>query len=180
MKKIAVTLILLISVAFAHQSKAQKFAYVDTDYILENMPEYRAAQQKLTDIVKDWQKEIESTKSEIEKLYRDYRAERVLLPEAIKKEREEEITKLEKQLSEFKNKKFGPGGEYEKKQSELLKPIQDKVFNAIQEVAKDNALDFILDKAGTITMLYTNAKFDRSDEVLEYLGITPTEQTIEE
>lgn len=155
------------------ESSAQKFAYVDTEYILEQIPEYRAAQQKLNDLAREWQSEIEVKKQEIDKLFRNFRAEQVLLSDAIRKEREDEIIKKEKALNDFKRQKFGPGGELEKKRQELLKPIQDKVFEAIQDLAKDNALDFVFDKSGSVTMLFTNAKFDRSDEVLDYMGIVP-------
>lgn len=154
-------------------SSAQKFAYVDTEYILDEMPEYRAAQEKLNDLAKDWEKQIQTYKRSIDKMFRDYRAERLILSEAVKKEREEAIFAKEKELEEYKKAKFGSGGELDKKREELLKPIQDKVFDAIQELAKDNALDFVFDKSGSTTMLFTNSKFDRSDEVLDYLGIVP-------
>ncbi|MCB0737071.1 MAG: OmpH family outer membrane protein [Bacteroidetes bacterium] len=152
-------------------ANAQKFAYVDTEYILDQMPEYRGAQKQLNDLAKDWETEIVKMKSEIETLYKDYRAERLILSEENRVQREKEITEREKKLNEFKKDKFGPGGELEKKREQLLKPIQDKVFDAIQELAKDNALDFVFDKAGSTTMLFTNPNYDRSDEVLEYLGV---------
>lgn len=155
------------------KASAQKFAYVDTEYILEQIPEYRGAQKQLNDLAKDWEKEINTRKVEIEKLYRDYRAERLILSDQSRQQREKEITEKEKALSDFRKSKFGNGGELNKKREELLKPIQDKVFDAIQELAKDNALDFVLDKAGSTTMLFTNPNFDRSDEVLDYLGVVP-------
>lgn len=154
-------------------STAQDFAYVDTEYILQQMPEYRAAQSKLNDLAKSWEQEIIKRKREIEQLFRDYKAESYILSEARQKEREDFIIKKEQELDAYKNAKFGPDGELDKKRQELLKPIQDKVFDAIQELAKDNALDFVFDKAGAVTMLFTNAKYDRSDEVLDYLGIVP-------
>lgn len=154
-------------------ASAQKFAYVDTEYILEQMPEYRAAQQKLNDMAKGWEAQIMTYKKEIDQMFRDYRAERLILSDVVKKEREEAIFAKEKELDTYKRAKFGSDGELDKKRQELLKPIQDKVFDAIQELAKDNALDFVFDKSGSITMLYTNSKHDRSDEVLDYLGIVP-------
>lgn len=165
--------LILTLALLSFQSKAQKFAYVDTEYILEQMPEYRAAQEKLNDMASGWEKEIRGMKQEIDKLYRDYRAEKLILSDAVQKEREEAIFAKEKALSQFKKTKFASGGELDKKREELLKPIQDKVFDAIQELARDNALDFVFDKAGSTTMLYTNSKYDRSDEVLDYLGIVP-------
>jgi outer membrane protein len=174
MKTTLIKSILLATFTFvSFYATAQKFAYVDTEYILEQMPEYRAAQQKLNDIAKEWESQINTYKKEIDKMFRDYRAERLILSEAVKKEREEAIFAKEKELEEFKRAKFGPGGELDKKRQELLKPIQDKVFDAIQELAKDNALDFVFDKTGSTTMLFTNSKYDRSDEVLDYLGIVP-------
>jgi len=168
--KSAILLTFMLCSFYAH---AQKFAYVDTEYILEQMPEYRAAQQKLNDFAKEWEAQIQAYKKEIDKMFRDYRAERLILSDAVKKEREEAIFAKEKELEDFKKAKFSPGGELDKKREELLKPIQDKVFDAIQELAKDNALDFVFDKSGSVTMLYTNSKYDRSDEVLDYLGIVP-------
>ncbi|MBI3142488.1 MAG: OmpH family outer membrane protein [Bacteroidetes bacterium] len=168
--KILLALVLCIG-GILPSAHAQKFAYVDTEYILGQIPEYRAAQEKLADMAKEWENQIVAYKQEIDKMFRDYRAERHLLSEAVKKEREEAIFAKEKQLDEYKKAKFGPGGELDKKREELIKPIQDKVFDAIQELAKDNALDFVFDKAGSVTMLFTNSKFDRSDEVLDYMGI---------
>lgn len=165
--------LILTLALLSFQTKAQKFAYVDTEYILEQMPEYRAAQEKLNDMAAGWEKEIQAMKRDIDKLYRDYRAEKLILSDAVQKEREEAIFAKEKALSTFKKAKFASGGELDKKREELLKPIQDKVFDAIQELARDNALDFVFDKAGSTTMLYSNSKYDRSDEVLDYLGIVP-------
>jgi outer membrane protein len=174
MKSIILKSTLFISFTMlSYFASAQKFAYVDTEYILEQMPEYRAAQTKLNDIAKEWEQQIQAYKKEVDKMFRDYRAERLILSDAVKKEREEAIFAKEKELDEFKRAKFGQGGDLEKKREELLKPIQDKVFDGIQELAKDNALDFVFDKSGSVTMLYTNSKYDRSDEVLDYLGIVP-------
>lgn len=165
------TIVLSIFALTTTISSAQKFAYVDTEYILEEIPEYRAAQQKLNDLAKDWEQGIGKIKKNIDKMYRDYRAERLMLSDAVQKEREEAIFAKETELNKYKKDKFGPGGELETKRQELLKPIQDKVFDAIQELAKDNALDFVFDKSGSVSMLFTNGKYDRSDEVLDYLGI---------
>lgn len=167
------TITFTIFALIATVSSAQKFAYVDTEYILGEMPEYRAAQDKLNDMAKEWEQGITKIKKSIDKMYRDYRAERLMLSDAVQKEREEAIFAKESELSKYKKDKFGPGGELDKKREELLKPIQDKVFDAIQDLAKDNALDFVFDKSGSVSMLFTNGKYDRSDEVLDYLGIVP-------
>jgi len=174
MKHLLLKSFAIVILAFtSFYANGQKFAYVDTEYILGQMPEYRAAQEKLNDMAKGWESDIRQMKQEIDKMYRDYRAEKLILSDAVQKEREEAIFAKEKALSEFKKAKFASGGELDKKREELLKPIQDKVFDAIQELAQDNALDFVFDKAGSTTMLYSNSKYDRSDEVLDYLGIVP-------
>lgn len=154
----------------------QRFAYVDTEYILNQLPSYKAAQTELNFHSEQWEKEIEKKKEEIQKLEQNLVSERVLLTDDVIKQREEEINKRRKELKDYQAEKFGVNGELFKKRQELVKPIQDQVFEAIQKVAKDNALDFIFDKAGCITMLVSNPKYDRSDEVLEELGVDPTSE----
>ena len=151
--------------------QAQRFAYVDTDYILEKMPEYKSAQQKLDQLTKRWKEEIQQRVKEIDKLYNEYKAEKVLLPKEEKQKLEEQIMEKEEALKKYKEEKFGDKGELFQKRKELIKPIQDRVFDAVQKLAKEESLDFIFDKAGAVTMLYTNAKYDRSDEVLKLLGV---------
>lgn len=152
----------------------QRFAYVDSEYILNLLPSYKSAQKELDFMSQEWEKEIEKRKEELEKLEKNLLTERLLLTEDVIEERENEISKKKTELTRFQLDKFGVNGELFKKRQELVKPIQDKVFEAIQKVAKDNALDFIFDKSGAVTMLYTNAKYDRSDEVLEELGVSTT------
>ncbi len=177
MKSVKTLGILFVSLVLSSVTFAQRFSYVDTDYILEKMPEYRSAQKQLESIAAEWKAEIETKASAIEKLYKAYQAEQVLMPEDIRKNKEDEILKLEDELNTYKKAKFGQDGELFKKRKELIKPIQDKVFEAIQELAQDEGLDFIFDKAGAVTMLYVNAKYDRSDEVLEILGIEKTDKS---
>lgn len=172
MKKIFL-LILLAGTAFAN-SNAQRFAYVDTEYILDMLPEYRSAQKQLEQLSADWEKEIEKKQVAIDKMYRDYTAEQVLLTEELRKKREQEIKDKEKELRDYRNQKFGYEGELFKKRQELIKPIQDKVFDAVQKVAKQGALDFIFAKGSDMIMLYSNAKYDKSDEVLTELGVAVT------
>jgi outer membrane protein len=150
---------------------AQRFGYVDTEYILDLMPEYRSAQKQLDQLSEDWQKEMEKKQLAIDKMNKDYQAEQVLLTEDLRKKREQEIRDREKELKEYRNQKFGYEGELFKKRQELIKPIQDKVFDAVQKIAKQSALDFIFAKSGEFMMLYTNAKYDKSDEVLSELGV---------
>jgi outer membrane protein len=160
--------------AISHCSFAQRFAYVDTEYILDMMPAYRSAQKQLDQLSEDWQKEIEKKQSNIDKMYKDYQAEQVLLTEDLRKKREQEIKDKEKEVRDYRNQKFGYEGDLFKKRQELIKPIQDKVFDAVQKIAKQSALDFIFAKSGELIMLYTNARYDKSDEVLTELGIAVT------
>lgn len=148
-----------------------RVAYIDSEYILEHMPEYRSAQKQLDEMAEVWKKDVQKRVDEVDKLYKQYQAEWVLLPEEERRKREEEISQKEKALNDFKKEKFGPDGELFKKRQQLIKPIQDKVFDAVQQLAKESAIDMILDKAGAVTIMYSNAKYDRSDDVLEILGV---------
>ncbi len=156
-------------------SHAQKFAYVDTEYILSQMPSYKSAQAQLDELSKTWQEEIDAMYAEIDKMYKEYQAEKVLLTKEMQTKRENEIIEKERVVKKFQSDKFGYEGELFKKRQELIKPIQDKVFQAINKVAKDNGLDFIFDKSGDMLMLVSNPKYDRSDEVLSELGVVPTD-----
>ncbi|MGB1037106.1 MAG: OmpH family outer membrane protein [Bacteroidia bacterium] len=155
-------------------ASAQKFAYVDSEYILSQMPAYKSAQTQLNELSKTWQDEIDKEFEAIDKLYKQYQAEKVLLTKDMQTKRENEIIEKERAAKKLQNEKFGYEGELFKKRSELIKPIQDKVYEAINKVAKSNGLDFIFDKSGDMLMLVSNPKYDRSDEVLEELGVVPT------
>lgn len=154
-------------------SNAQRIAYVNTDYILENLPQYKAAQDQLDDLTKKWKSEIQQRVKEIDNLYSKYKAEKVLLPKDEKQQMQEKIAKKEKALRKYKEEKFGEKGKLFQKRKELVRPIQDRVFDAVQKLAKEQSLDIIFDKAGATTMLYTNARYDRSDKVLKLMGIDP-------
>lgn len=160
----------------ASLSNAQKFAYVDTEYILSQLPDYKSAQKKLDETSEIWQKEIDAKYAEIDKLYKNYQAEEVLLNSDQKKQRQAEIVAKEKEAKKLQQDKFGYEGELFKKREQLIKPIQDRVFDAIQTIAKRENLDFIFDKGGDMIMLFSNARYDKSDEVLEELGITPLDE----
>ena len=162
---------LIIALMGTGMGFSQKFAYVDTDYILGRIPSYDASQKQLDKFAADWQVEIEGKRTEIEKLYKDYQAERVLLTEEMRKKREDDIILREQALKELQKKYFAPEGELYKKRQELVKPIQDDVFNAIKELAQEGSYDVIFDTASGPTMLYTNPRYDKSDEVLTKLGI---------
>ena len=147
-----------------------KLGYVDTDYILKNIPAYQAAQAQLDRIAADWQKEIEAVYAQIDKMYKDFQAEKVLLTEEMKVKRENDIIAKEKEAKELQKKYFGKEGNLFKKRQELVKPIQDEVFNAVKELATEGNYAIIFDTAGNLNMLYTDPKIDKSDEVLKKLG----------
>ncbi len=169
MKRFIGTLILMVSLTMAAQ--AQKIGIVDTDFILSKMEEYTAAKQEIDNLSQKWQKDLEEMHADIEKMYKDYQAEEVLLPDDIKKQRQEDIMAAERKAKEYKEKKFGYDGELYKVQDDKIKPIQDKVFDAVEKVAQERKLDIILDKASTTGILYSNAAFDRTDDVIIKLGI---------
>jgi outer membrane protein len=168
MKKVIITaVVLFFSVVMVH---AQKFAYVDSQYILDNLPEYTEAQAQLDEISGQWQKEIEAKFAEVDKMYQDYQAQAVLLPEDMKKKKEQEIVDKEKEAKNLQRQRFGQNGDLMKKRQELVKPIQEKVYNAIQEIATSSNYSVIFDKAGALTILFANPKYDISDEILDNLG----------
>ncbi len=171
MKKIILVLIALVALPVA--ALAQKYACVNTEYILSNIPDYSKAQSQLDKQSEAWQKELEAKFQEIDKLYKTYQQEAYLLPENLKHKREEEIIAREREAKELQNKYFGPGGDLDKKREELMKPIQDRVYSAIERIANEKRYDFILDKSGSVTLLYVNAKYDVSDQVLDLLGYKP-------
>jgi outer membrane protein len=170
MKKLLFSLLL---VAFSVTGAlAQKFAYVDSDYILGQIPKYKQAQSELDQISGQWQKEIEAKFQEVDKLYKNYQQEQVLLTEELKKKREAEIVTKEKEAKDLQKSKFGVDGELFKKRQELVKPIQDEVYNNIKKYAEAGNYAIIFDKSSDLTMLYANPKYDVSDKILEQLGIT--------
>lgn len=178
MKKIMIIVLILTLASFTSTVKSQtKFAYVDTEYILDNIPEYAAAQDKLDELSIEWQQEIELKFKEIDSLYKKFQTESVLLPEDMKTKKEDAIVVKEKAAKALQKQRFGKEGDLSKKRQELVKPIQDKVYNAVEEVATEGSYGIIFDKSGTLTMLYTNVKLDLSDKVLEKLGYKPGSKT---
>lgn len=168
MKKILLTLGLIMT--FAVFTMAQKYAFVDTEYIMDNIPAFKAAQEQLDQVSAQYQKELESIHAEIEQMYADYQAESVLLSEEMKRKREDVIISKEKEYKKLQQKYFGREGDLYKKRQGLIKPIQDDVYNAIQDIANEGNYAVIFDKAGGTTMLFTNPKFDLSDLVLQKMG----------
>ena len=135
------------------------------------MPEYTEAQQKLDQFSKMWQQEIDQKSAELDKMYKDYDAEKVMLSDDLKKKREDEIYNKQKELNDLQRERFGYQGDLFKKREELIKPIQDKVYNAIQKLAASKLYDFILDKSDGITVIFADPKLDESDDVLKELGV---------
>jgi len=168
MKKLILTIAVFLSV-FA-VSIGQKYAFVDSDYILNNIPEYQDALDILDEFSIDWQKEIEEKFAEVDQLYQDYQAEAVLLPEDMKKQRENEIIQREKEAKDLQKRRFGRDGDLFVKRQELVQPIQEKIYNAIETIAEAQNYAFVFDKAGSLTILYAKAKFDLSDDVLDEVG----------
>lgn len=161
----------MLSVSGLNFANAQKFGYVDTDFILSKMPDYRKAQDEIDRLSAAWQKEIEEMQKGVEGMYNAFEAEQVLLTEEMRQERKAEIEKKESELKEYQRKVFGFGGLFFLKKQELIKPLQDKVFEAVEKVAKSNRLTIIFDKAGELVMIYTDPRHDYTDFVLEELGL---------
>ncbi len=175
MKKI---ILIVLGLVFAlTMIQAQKFAYVDTKYILDNIPEYAEAQAQIEELSVQWQTEIETKFAEVSKMYDNYQAQSVLLPEEMKKKKEQEIVDLEKESKNLQRNYFGKDGELFKKRQELVKPIQEKIYNAIQQIAEDYNYSAIFDKSGSLTIMYANPKYDISDDVLDQLGASMGSRT---
>lgn len=168
MKRTALVLSLLVFTALT--SWGQRFAYIDSDYIMDNIPEYKAAEMEIERISIEWQKELEAMFGEIESLFRAYQAEAPMLPEEIRKQREEAIMTKEKTAKELQMKRFGRDGDLFQKRQELVKPIQDRVYEAVNEIATRGNYAVIFDKTGGLTMIFTDVRYDLSDEVLQRLG----------
>lgn len=150
-------------------SNAQKFAFVDSEYILDQMESYQKAQKQIDDLATEWQKELDQKMVDIESKVNDLRKNELLLPEDIKEEKELEITTLQNELRAFQSKKFGVGGDLFKRRKELIQPIQRKVFKAIESLAKDNNYSFVLDKSKNSNILYADPKYDKSDAIIRKL-----------
>ncbi|NOY36973.1 MAG: OmpH family outer membrane protein [Chlorobi bacterium] len=168
MKKLVYILSFLLltgGVAFA-----QKYAFVDTEYILSNIPSYKAAQEQLDKISKDFEQEISDRYAEVDKMYKAYQNEVVLLTQDMRKKREDEIVKKEQEVKDLQQKYFGPDGDLFKKREELVKPIQDEIYNAVKEIAVEGNYAVIFDTASGPAFLYTNPRYDLSDLVLKKMG----------
>jgi len=168
MKKLMISALALFLIAGS--AMAQKFAYVDSDYILQNIPSYDAAQTELDKISETWETEIAAEYEEIEKMYKTYQSERVLLTDEMRKQREEDIMSKERAVKDLQAKYFGPDGELSKKRQELVKPIQDAIYKAVKELSAEGSYAIIFDTSSGASILYSNPRYDLSDEVLKKLG----------
>jgi outer membrane protein len=167
MNKLILAFVLIMSTAFT--VSAQKSAYVDIEYILTNIPEYKNAQSELDKISVQWQKEIEGKLSEVDKLYKSYQAEEILLTDDMKKKRQQEIVQKEKEAKDLQKQRFGVDGDLFKKRQELVKPIQDKVYNAIKQICDKEQIMIMFNKSADMNIVYSNPKFDKSDAVLDLI-----------
>lgn len=173
MKKYLVVLLLSV---LSLGGYAQKYACVDTEYILNNVPEYKQAQKELEEVSVQWQKEVEVKFQSVDRLYKAFQAEAVILPADLKAQKENEIIAAEKEAKNLQKQRFGNDGDLAKKRSELVKPIQDKIYNAIEKVAQEKNYSVVFDKAGGATILYVDNKTDISDLVLAELGYKTSSQ----
>jgi outer membrane protein len=165
--------LLVLSMVFSMlaTASAQRYAVVDSKYILDKMPEYKAAQKQLDQISAQWQKEIDDKQVILDKMYKDFEGEEAMLSDELKKKREDELFNHEKEVRDMQRKRFGFEGDLFKKRQELIKPVQDKVYNAIQKIAVSRMYDFILDKSEGITVIFADPKLDKSDDILKELGV---------
>ena len=169
MKKIVIlaTCFLLLATV----SNAQRYAVIDSKYILDKLPEYKEAQKLLDQFSEQWQQEVDQKQALMDKMYKEYEAEQVMLSDVLKKKREDELYNKEKELRDLQKKRFGFEGDLYKKRQELIKPIQDRVYNAVQKLATDKQYDFILDKSEGITVIFADPKLDKSADIIRNLGV---------
>ena len=170
MKKIFLVLFTALFCFGTAFAKDQPIAYIDMQYILKNLPQYEQANEQLTMLSKRWQKEVDAAQQEARVLATNYQTEQIFLSENMRAQREQEIVKKEQEVLELKRKYFGQDGELYKKREALIKPIQDEVYNAIQEVANEKRIDVVKDRSADPALIYMSSKLDVSDQVLQKLG----------
>jgi outer membrane protein len=171
MKKLLLILLVVFGTTFV--SSAQKYGYIDSDFILNNIPEYKDAKERLDKLAERWTKEVEERYELIKKKKENFLREEDLLPAEEKTKRKEEIEKLELEAMEMQKMRFGVSGDYFQKRQELIKPIQDKIYDAMQAVASKRNYSFIFDKANQSNLVFADSKFDISNEVLKEMGYSP-------
>ncbi len=164
------TVLVFLMAFFTISAFSQRFAYIDTQYIMDNIPEYQAAEMEIEQLSTEWQKELEAKFDKLEELYKKYQAEAPLLPDEVKRDRESEIMELEREAKQLQMQRFGQGGDLFKKRQELIQPIQDKIYEAVEEIATRGNYAVIFDKGSGPNMIYTDVRYDLSDDVLKQLG----------
>jgi outer membrane protein len=170
LNKVFLVLAITLMSAFATQAQT-RYAIINTKYILDKIPEYKEADKKLKALGDQWQQEIDQKQMTLDKMYKNYEAEQFMLSDDLKKKREDELFIKEKELRDLQKKRFGYEGDLFKERQKMVKPIQDKVYNAVQKLATARSYDFILDKSEGITIIFADPKLDKSDDVLKELGI---------
>lgn len=168
MKKIFALSCLLFLCSFA--ASAQKFALIDMEYLLKNIPAYEMTNEQLNQVSKKWQNEVDAIQQEAQNMYKTYQSDLVFLSAEMKTKREEEIVKKEQEAQDLKRKYFGPEGELYKKRQSLMKPIQDEIYNAIKEISEDKGYQMVMDRASSMSIIFASPKIDISNEVLIKLG----------
>ncbi|MFT5164922.1 MAG: outer membrane protein [Saprospiraceae bacterium] len=161
----------VLAAMFAFTADAQKIALVDVNKILDSMNDYKTAQTSLDNTAAKWRREIAEQYDEIKGMYNKYQAEQVLLSDEVRRQREDEITKKEDQVRQTQKDKFGPEGALFKKRQELVRPIQERVYTAIEDYANDKGYDFIFDKGSSSGMIFSNARYDKTEDVMKELGL---------
>ena len=169
MKKISFFILLIIT-NITYSQKGVKIGYIDTEYILQNLPEFNQVSSRLEEKAQDWKEEIDKRSREIDQKKESLNSERILLTKEMIDEIEEEITIDLEELSEYQQKRFGPRGDLIIQKKQLIQPIQDQIFNAIKEIAKNKKYDFIFDKSADIVMLYSDKRYDISDQILRTIS----------
>lgn len=168
MKKILMASVAMTAIGFG--AHAQKYCVIDSKYILEKVPEYTAAQKQLDAASEGWQQEVDAQKKNVDQMYKSYQAEKALLSETVRTKRENEIVAKEKEVRDLQNRYFGYEGELFKRRQSLVKPIQDRVFNAVQSYASNRGYDIIYDKSAGITIFYASPALDKSDDVIKIIN----------
>jgi len=168
-----IILLLFFTLTAFTAAVAQRLAFVDSDYILKHMPDYISVQKQLNALSDQWQRDVDNKFQEVDRLYKAYQADQVLMTPEMKKKREQEIDDKEKAAKDFQRQKFGPDGDLVQRSNALIKPIQDRIAKAVQEVAEGDDLDMIFDKNSEVIMLYANPRYDKSAEVITKLGLKP-------
>jgi outer membrane protein len=178
MKKIIVLVVFLL-LSYAIQAGAQvKIAYFNSDAIMKQLPDAQDAQKQLDQLVADWQQELNKMQDEWKKKFDDYDKRKLIMTEQRRAEAERELRDMDQKIVDFRTQKFGQNGELFNKQNELMKPVQDRVFKAVQDVAREDGYDYVFDKSGDILLMYANEKYDLTQKIFTKLKVTTTTPSV--